>query len=354
MNLMQEMGRRALTLGVPLSVHLDLTYRCNEHCIHCYLDHEDHGEMNTSEIKDVLDQLAAAGVFFLVFSGGEIFLRTDLFELIEHARSLMFCVKLKTNGVMIGDQEADRLSGLHLDCVQVSIYSHRPEVHDGITKLPGSLERTVAGITHLRERGVKVIIANVLMQRNLEDYAGVKTLAQQLGAEYTIDPTITPKMSGDRSTVQLGISREDLKSVFRNPELVGKVTEFCAIPPAIDDAVLDEIPCSAGHIACYVSPYGDVYPCVQFPLLSGNLKKQKFLEIWRHSTEMNEVRSIHARDLPVCSTCLHVGACTRCPGLAYTEGNMRGSSLADCEKSYARTGVSADESAPEDFPIAVD
>ncbi len=145
MSLMQEMGSRALTLGVPLSVHLDLTYRCNEHCVHCYLDHEDHGEMNTAEIKDVLDQLAAAGVFFLVFSGGEIFLRTDLFELIEHARSLMFCVKLKTNGFMIGDQEADRLSSLHLDCVQVSIYSHRPEVHDGITQLPESLERIGCG-----------------------------------------------------------------------------------------------------------------------------------------------------------------------------------------------------------------
>ncbi len=161
-------------------------------------------------------------------------------------------------------------------------------------------------------------------------------------------------MSGDRSTVQLGIGREDLKSVFRNPELVGNVTEFCAMPPAIDDAVLDEIPCSAGHTACYVSPYGDVYPCVQFLLPCGNLRKQKFLEIWRHSTELNEVRSIRARDLPVCSTCLHVGTCTRCPGLAYMEGDMRGSSLADCEKSFARTGISADESAPEDFPIAVD
>ena len=174
---------------------------------------------------------------------------------------------------------------------------------------------------------MKVIIANVLMQRKLGDYAGVKTLAQELGAEYRIDPTITSKMNGDRSTTQLGLGSEDLKSVFRNPELVGKVDEFCAPPPAIDQAVLDEIPCSAGHTACYVSPYGDVYPCVQFPLPSGNLRKQKFLEIWRHSTEMNEVRSIRARDLPVCSMCLHVGACTRCPGLAYMEGNMRGRSF---------------------------
>ena len=111
MSLMEEMSNRALALGVPLSVHLDLTYRCNERCVHCYLDHEDHGEMNTAEIKELLDQLAEAGVFFLVFSGGEIFMRRDLFELIEYARSLMFCVKLKTNAFMIGEKEADRLAG---------------------------------------------------------------------------------------------------------------------------------------------------------------------------------------------------------------------------------------------------
>jgi MoaA/NifB/PqqE/SkfB family radical SAM enzyme len=54
-------------------VQLDVTYRCNERCVHCYLDHDDHGEMTTAEIKDLLDQMADAGVFFLVLSGGEIF-----------------------------------------------------------------------------------------------------------------------------------------------------------------------------------------------------------------------------------------------------------------------------------------
>src|ERR1019366_2663903 len=85
--------------------------------------------------------------------------------------------------------------------------------------------------------------------------------------------------------------------------------------------------------------YGDLYPCVQFPLPSGNLRKQKFIDIWRDSTQLNEVRSIRARDLPVCSTCSHVGTCTRCPGLAYMEGNMRGPSTQDCEKSFSRTGI---------------
>src|SRR5258705_13722617 len=102
MSLLVEMNDKAMKLGIPLSVHMDVTYRCNERCVHCYLDHDDRGEMLTSEIKDILDQLAEAGVFFLTLSGGEPLVRKDLFEIIAHARSLLFNVKLKTNRLLIG------------------------------------------------------------------------------------------------------------------------------------------------------------------------------------------------------------------------------------------------------------
>jgi radical SAM protein with 4Fe4S-binding SPASM domain len=339
MSLMQEFGQRALDRGVPLSVQLDVTYRCNERCIHCYLDHDDHGEMTTAEICDVLDQLADAGVFFLTLSGGEVFMRQDFFDIVEYARSLMFSVKIKTNAFMIGEEEARRLQELMVQDVQVSIYSHRAEVHDAITLLPGSLKRTVEGIRRLRFHGVKVVVANVLMTPNLNDYSGVIQLAEDLGAEYTIDPTITPMMDGDRNVLRLGLGVPQLQDVFRNSDLVGDVDEFCAPPPAMHEDVLKELPCSAGHTACYISPYGDLYPCVQFPLPSGNVRSQKFMDIWLHSEQLSDVRSITVADLPVCSGCGNVGSCSRCPGLAYMEGNMRGPSTADCQKSFARTGI---------------
>ena len=339
--LTEEMNERALALGVPLGVQFDLTYRCNERCVHCYVDHDDHGEMTAAEIRDVLHQLADAGTLFLTFSGGEVLMRVDFFEILEYARSLLFCVKIKTNAFMIREKEADRMQDLGVNSVQVSIYSHRPEVHDTITKLPGSLKRSIEGIRLLRSRGIKVIVANILMRGNLNDYAGVKALAQDLGVQWTIDPTITPKMDGDSSVVRLGLGGSELQQVFRDPGLVGNVEEFCAPPPGLDDNVLDGLPCSASHTFCYISPCGDVYPCVQFPLLTGNVRKQTFLEIWQHSAQMNEVRSIRSRDLSVCSACAHLGACTRCPGLAYVEGNMRGPSSLDCEKSFARTGIAA-------------
>ena len=156
--LMQEMSERALRLGVPFSVQLDLTYRCNEQCVHCYLDHDDHGEMTTAEIKHLLEEMAEAGVFILTLSGGEIFLRKDFFEILECARALTFCVKLKTNAVLIREAQAARLRDLGVESVQVSIYSHRPEVHDAITKVPGSLRRSINAIRFLKSQGLKVII----------------------------------------------------------------------------------------------------------------------------------------------------------------------------------------------------
>ena len=338
--LLEEMTRKALRLNTPLSVQLDLTYRCNERCVHCYLDHNDKGEMTTAEIKRLLEEMAEAGVFILTISGGEIFLRKDLFEILEHARRrLTFCVKLKTNAILIREREAARIRELGVESIQISIYSHRPEVHDAITLIPGSLKRSLDAIRFLKSQGLRVIMANVLMTQNVGDYPGVRALAAELGVECTLDPTITPMMDGDRSVLSLGVDRAALRQVFRDGALVGDVDEFCAVAEKPGDDELNSRPCSAGHTTCYVSPYGDVFPCVQFPLPTGNVRRQRFLDIWRHSEQMNDVRSIRMHDLTTCTSCTHVGNCTRCPGLAYMEGNMRGPSSQDCEKSFARTGV---------------
>jgi radical SAM protein with 4Fe4S-binding SPASM domain len=337
--LLQEMGERALRLGVPFSAQIDLTYRCNEECVHCYLDHDDHGEMTTVEIKNLLKEMAEAGVFILTFSGGEIFLRKDFFEILECARDLTFCIKLKTNAVLIREAQAARLRDLGVQSVQISIYSHRPEVHDAITKVRGSLRRSITAIRFLKAQGLKVIMANVLMTENMQDYHGVRALAEELGAEYTLDPTITPMMDGDRGILNLNAGESALRELFRDEMFVGDVEEFCAPPSPPNAENLSSLPCSAGHTACYVSPYGEFYPCVQFPLSCGNVRQQRFIDIWRDSEQLKEVRSIRLKDLSGCSQCAHGSTCTRCPGLAFMEGNMRGPSTADCEKSFARTGI---------------
>jgi MoaA/NifB/PqqE/SkfB family radical SAM enzyme len=270
-------------------------------------------------------------------------MRRDFFEIVEHARRLSFCVKLKTNAVMIHPREADRLQALALDSVQISVYSHRAEVHDAITRLPGSLKRTIEASRLLVERGVKVIFANVLMRENFQDYPGVQALAAEVGAEFTIDPTITPMMDGDRSILNLNIERGQLQQVFRDAIPSGRQPEeFCALPggpPAAEDAQ-KMLPCSASHTFCYVSPYGDVYPCVQFPLLT---RQRAHHTVPRHlealAADDGSALDHHQRPAGLFHLSAWRGSCTRCPGLAYMEGDMRGPSHQDCEKSFVRTGV---------------
>jgi AdoMet-dependent heme synthase len=212
-------------------------------------------------------------------------------------------------------------------------------VHDAVTKIPGSLKRTLDAVRFLKAQGLRVTIANVMMRSNVGDALAVKNLAHGMGVNYTLDPTITPMMDGNTNVLALRIPLDDLHAAFRQADLVKDVDEYCAPPPRPSDADMQGEPCSAGHSLVYLSPYGDVYPCVQFPLPSGNIRRQKFLDIWRDSPELKQVRSITLQDLPTCSSCDHVASCSRCPGLAYMEGNMRGPSTADCEKSYARTGI---------------
>lgn len=266
-------------------------------------------------------------------------LRRDCFEILEYARSLRFNVKLKTNATMIGPKEAVRLKKMGIEQVQISLYSHRAEVHDQITKLPGSFRRTMGAIRQLKENDVKVSITNVLMTHNSGDAKAVKRLADELGVEFAVDPTITPMLNGDWSITRLGITAAELEEVFHTEEFVGNVGEFCAPVSTVDDNVLEGYSCSAGHTLAYISPAGEVFPCVQFPMPCGSLRQQSFREIWFKSEALTELRSVQVKDLPTCSHCSHTAYCTRCPGLAYMEGDFRGPSSQDCEKSYARTGI---------------
>jgi len=351
---MDRLISRTVEKHRPLSVHFDLTYRCNERCVHCYLDHDDHGELTTAECLKVLDDLARSGAMFLTFSGGEIFLRPDLYEILAAARGLHFDISLKTNALLVTPERAARLREFGVRRVQISVYSDIPAVHDAITKVPGSLQRTLAAIPILLEHGLQVKLACPLMQENLMAYRGVMALAEKLGIPYILDLTITPMMDGSGGPLAHRASVSSLLPVLQDPLLhackphpgapaAGAVN---APPPAFGSAVssgveslaYEDLPCSAGHNSCYISPYGDVFPCVQLPQAAGNLRREKFDEIWYHAPQLERLRAIRESQLPICSRCEIRSFCERCPGLALMEGG-------DMLGAYERACALAEEKA---------
>lgn len=320
----------------PLSVHFDLTYRCNERCVHCYLDHDDHGELTTAECIAAMEDLARAGTLFLTFSGGEIFLRPDLYEILAAARRLHFDISLKTNALLVTKERAARLREFGVRRVQVSVYSDIPEVHDAITKVSGSLQRTLAAIPLLLEVGLQVKLACPLMQENLLAYRGVMALAEKLAIPYVLDLTITPMMNGSGGPLAHRASVSSLLPVLQDTALhackpqpgagVDSAVQSSlaslgsAVSSGIENSAYEDLPCSAGHNSCYISPYGDVFPCVQLPQAAGNLRRERFSDIWYHAPQLERLRGIRESHLPVCSQCEIRSYCERCPGLALMEG----------------------------------
>jgi AdoMet-dependent heme synthase len=364
--LMDRWIRRTVESHIPWSVHFDLTYRCNERCVHCYLDHEDHGELTTAECFSVLEQLAEAGTLFLTLSGGEIFLRPDLFELIAFARRLHFDVSLKTNALLITPERAARLRELGVRHVQISVYSDDPAVHDAITKVPGSLARTLAAIPLLLQHGLRVKLACPLMRENLLAYQGVMALAENLGVPYVLDLTISPMMDGGTEPLAHRVPTAELLPVLQDralnachvasgadsPVPASGVPEFLlsltgsAVTSGLESAAYHDIPCSAGHNSCYVSPYGDVFPCVQLPQAAGNVRQARFADIWNHAPSLERLRAVRESNLPVCSGCEIRAYCERCPGMAWMEGgDLLGAYERACELAESRARLAGIEEA---------
>ncbi|HET7340727.1 MAG TPA: radical SAM protein [Methylomirabilota bacterium] len=323
--------------AIPLSVHVDLTMRCNERCVHCYRVVEERPELTTAELTRLLAELAAAGTLYLTFSGGEVFLRRDLFELVAEAKRLRFDLRLKSNALLVSEAHARRLADLGVRQVDVSVYSADPAVHDRVTKIPGSLERSLAGIARLQAAGVRVKINCPLMAGTVAGYREVRALAERLGVPCGMDPMITARNDGETSPVLLRIGRADLAGVLRDPRFAPSA------PPAAGGAGrddLDDIACGAGHNACYVSAYGDVMPCVAMPIACGNVRDTPFAEIWAASRGMRQVRAIRVRDLHTCAGCQAAVFCSRCPGQALVEdGDLYGPSSAACEHALVAADV---------------
>jgi len=351
---MDDLILRTVERHLPFSVHLDLTYRCNERCVHCYLDHEDYGEMTTEEVKRVLDELAEAGTLFLTLSGGEIFLRQDFFELLEYARALHFDVSLKTNALLITPERARRLKELGVRKIQVSIYSADPEIHDGITMVPGSLRRSIEAMRLVKSLGLVATIACPLMKQNLTAYRSVLLLAEELDVPYVLDLTITPMMDGNHSTVNHRVKAQDLLPVLQDSKLNPKLRISPVASASSDSAVSsgmplpaesDDLPCSAGHNTCYISPYGEVFPCVQLPVAAGNVRQKKFEDIWYRSPEMRRVEAIRESQLTHCGNCSIRVYCERCPGLALMEGgDLMGAYERACEMAEMNARLAGVES----------
>jgi radical SAM protein with 4Fe4S-binding SPASM domain len=135
-----------------------VTKACNLRCVHCYASADPNAAPNELTFQEgcaLLDDLAEFDVPAVLFSGGEPLVRSDLFELMAHAHDRGLRLTLSTNGVLIDEATADRLAGLGLRYVGISL-DGTGRLHDKLRGQRGAFEATLAGIQRCRARGMAV------------------------------------------------------------------------------------------------------------------------------------------------------------------------------------------------------
>lgn len=329
--LLEKLAVASRQAAIPFEVLFEVTHRCNLPCKHCYLpDHLDHGELSLEEIDGLFGQLSAAGTTFLTLTGGEVLARSDFLQILALAQSHHFALKVLTNASMVTDEVADAFVAAGVMEVSVSVYGGTAEVHDAVTDLPGSFDRTVAGIRRMQARGLHVVVKTPLLTLNGGPARGVHELAKMNSMPCSFDLAITPKNNGNPAPLGLMLHRSTMAELMTESPFREFFLDGDGNGPGPE-------PCGAGRGYCAIGPTGDVMPCIMMPVVVGNVREKQFAALWEQSPFLQRLRSLTTADLEQCGTCGVKGSCTRCPGIAYQRGQgIEGCDLSGMEVARAR------------------
>lgn len=334
--------------AAPLAMQLHLTRKCNLECTHCSADEfrvkEKGTELTTKEWINTIRRLKEIQVFEISLSGGEIFCRRDIFDILSVVKQCNFPkIRLTTNGTLINESVAIRLKELNFNTIQVSIDGNE-ECHERIRGV-GSYALVITGITHLVANGIIPEIRFTPLKNN---YRGLPELVDRLH-RLNIKKLVlnSLKVSGKcrhiyqeimldpfAETDELQAIIDDIRSTYQDFSIGDADTHFRDLPARLSakggdlrGAPPQKLkPCSAAHSSCNITAGGWVIPCSELvDFKGGNIKELDLLDIWRHSVMFGEIRelsSVSSAQAPYCKDCDYNVLCSAgCRANAYVVYN---------------------------------
>lgn len=318
-----------------------LTERCNLMCKHCYQEGKKVDELSFDEIKEVINEVSSligewSEAYDIDFSrsfnvtGGEPFLREDLFDIIFEMRRKGFDVYLLSNGTFITEEKAKRLSDLGVKGVQVSIEGPE-EVHEMI-RGSGSFALSKKGIRHLLDSNLRVTLNVTLSKLNAGYMENIVALAADLGAQRVGFSRLVPSGSGMGMLHEMLNSREVRELYESIPAIKGNGVEIVTGDPVASQMQLTDhrdmgyIPCggcSAGVSGLTFLSDGTITPCRRLNVPIGNLRRDSLREIWATSEVLNLLRD-KRKYKGKCGSCDKWATCRGCRAIAYAYSQSRG------------------------------
>ena len=301
------------------SLVIELTYRCNEKCVHCYCpQNHNQSELSTTDLITLLDEFEALGGLQLQLTGGELFIRKETRDLLRHLQQRQLVVSLISNLTLLDDELLDLIESIHPRSVGCSIYSADPTIHDAVTGVLGSHAKSMTSIRALRQRGIPVVLKTPLMKHTVSGWKEVEELGQELGCANQFDFNITAGNDGSLRPLDLRV-RDEIAIAELFTRRFGMLhlhgEPLSAMTGPSEDAQL----CGAGATGLAIGPGGSIHPCIGLPLELGVWPKNSLTSVWNESKFFAEWNDRRLHHIPQCRDCNWVSTCFRCPGAWFTE-----------------------------------
>lgn len=291
-------------------VHLEVSACCNERCIHCYFpENYRQGVMSRELFLLILEQCKECNVLSITISGGEPMLNPDLLFFIKECRENNFSINLLTNLTLLSDEMLQEFIRTPLLSVQTSLYSMEAAVHDAITSVKGSFEKTKRAIQTLYRHDIPMQINCPIMKQNKETYQDVLNWAHELNIEADSDYALFGCFDGSGNNLRCRLELSELEPcLIKNLKSGGSREKV-----SHDLGRRDYTICPVCISSVCISHNGIVYPCEGWQCHSlGNIKDAHLKQIWEESVDIQELRSLSYDDFPRCRDCEDRAFCSIC------------------------------------------
>ena len=311
------------------TLFIELTYRCNLKCIHCYNPKNISSiEIPFDKLKQIIDDAYKLGCLYVILSGGESTTYSHIIELITYIREKGMSVAIFSNGLRLAEDEKfyQKLLSLYITKYSISFYGTTAETHEKVTDVLGSYQKTKKVIEKLIADGQEVQIKDFLLNVNCNECLEMKKYGNKLGCQAIADISLIPTIEGDKKTFKYMLSDDELFNLFINPDSPLYIGENPVLRN-FENYKYESL-CMGGFTSLCITPTLNVTVCSSFPYAFGNLKHESLLDIWKEAVDknpnskLNKWWHITGKDLEECYKYDYCAFCNYCPGMGYLENGF--------------------------------
>lgn len=341
-NFTRTFSRKLEARRIPISGSIALTNRCNLRCVHCYLGGEapsfrgGHGkELSAKKWMSIIDEIAAAGCLYLLFTGGEPLLRNDFKQIYSHAKQAGILTSVFTNGTRFTPATIELFRDLPPHELEISLYGMSASTYQTIADSSGGYAKCRSGIEQLHAAGIKFSLKTILMAENQHEFHAIKDLARRYNADFRFDAAIFPCLDGNQAPLAHRVAAEKAVDLeLEDPAMLDRWRDY--LERHGDLMAFDKLyNCGTGLTSFHIDATGNLMPCVLVDTVTYNLSDGSFQTGWQEV--IPRIREIRVDKEVECAQCDKRLLCGLCPAFFNLEnGSAETKSDYLCAMGYHR------------------